>query len=303
MARILLSLADKNLAERVAEALKNGRHEMVTLPELKMESAPAAAQTVLDAQGDVIILDYLPEDASSVKLMQTVSDISSLDKPAFIFIESPGREAIREEVLMALNEGVQAFLPADFQPAALYNYVERAILGPGRLRPRTRTPNDNDETIKALEEALGQARTHSSGFQKIIAHLLATPTSAISRKILVISDSPYQLEMLKKILEDYNFQVSAASTPSEGLNIALNENPRIIVSDLELEGQTGLELCQAVKLTHKITPCYFIICTANQSKITKVMTPGNGVDDCLLKPAGPHDNLEFISRVAMGLLL
>ena len=303
MARILLSLADENLAARVAEALKDGRHEMVTLAGLHLESAQTAAQAVLEACGDVMILDYWPEDAASVKLMQTVSDIAAVDKPAFIFIESPGREAVREEVLMALNEGVQAFLPADFQPAALSNYVGRAILGPGRFRPRTRDPRENDETVKTLEETLGQVRAHSLGFQKIITYLLSTQISAQNRKVLVVSDSPYQLEMLKKTLEEHAFQVLTASTPSEGLNTALNENPRIIVSDLELEGQTGLDLCQAIKFTHKIIPCYFIICTANQRKITKVMAPGNGVDDCLLKPSGPHDNLEFISRVAMGLLL
>ena len=307
MARILLSLADEKLAERVADSLKDGRHEMVTLTMaldgLKMESIQAAAKAVLETQGDVMILDYWPEDAASVKLMQTVSDLSAMDKPTFIFIESPGREAVREEVLMALNEGVQAFLPADFQPAALSNYVDRAIMGPGRLRPRTRDPLDNDETIKTLEETLGQIRVRSLGFQKIIAHLLATPAISQNRKVLVISDSPYQLEMLKKILEDHTFQVMAVSTPSEGLNMALNENPRIIVSDLELEGQTGLDLCQTIKFTHKLTPCYYIICTASQDKLSKVMVPGNGVDDCLLKPSGPHDNLEFVSRVALGLLL
>jgi DNA-binding response OmpR family regulator len=85
--------------------------------------------------------------------------------------------------------------------------------------------------------------------------------------------------------------------------VALSENPRIIVSDLELEGGSGLEFCQSVKFTHKITPCHFVICTANQTRFAKVMTPGNGVDDCLLKPSGTHDTQEFIARVAMGLLL
>jgi len=302
MARILLSLADENLAKRVAEALEGGRHELVTLAGLRLNDIPAAAQAILEAQGDVVILDYWPEDADSVKLMQTVSDIDP-NRPAFIFIESPGKETAREDVLMALNEGVQAFLSADFQPAALSNYIERAILGPGRLRPRASTRQDTDESIKMLEETLGQVRTRSLGFQKVIGFLLSTPVKDQNRKVLVVSDSPYQLEMLKKILEDHNFQVMAAGTPADGLNMALSENPRIIISDLELEGQTGLDLCQAVKFTHKITPCYFIICTANQDKITKVMSPGNGVDDCLLKPSGTHDNLEFISRAAMGLLL
>ncbi|MDR2725414.1 MAG: response regulator [Candidatus Adiutrix sp.] len=306
MARILLSLADESLTARAAEALETGRHEQVThaLGELRLEGLTEAAKALAEADPDVVIMDYRPEDAAGVKLMQTVFDLAPLEHhPAFIFIEGPGQGAAREEVLMAINEGAQAFLPADFQPAALSNYIERALHGPGRLRPRARNSHDADGAILKLEETLGQIRTRSLGFQKVVGHLLATPITTQNRKVLVVSDSSYQREMLKKILEDYNFQVLTASAPPDGLNVALSEKPRIIVSDLELEGSTGLEFCQSLKFTHKLVPCHFVICTANQTKFAKVMSPGNGVDDCLLKPSGTHDTLDFVSRVAMGLLL
>jgi len=303
MARILLSLAEESRAKCVAGALEGGKHELITLGELTLNDIPAAAKIIMEARGDVAIMDYRSEDAASVKLVQTISDIAELNHPAFILIENAGPETTREEILMALNEGVHAFLPADFQPAALYNYVERAILGPGRLHPRAMDPLHTEDSIKLLEEALGHTRAQSLGFQKVIGFLLSTSLNAQNRKVMVVSDSSYQLEMLRKILEDYNFQVLSAKTIDDALTTAMSENPRIIVSDLELEGQTGLELCQAVKFTHKLVPCYFIICTASQAKLAKTMTPGNGVDDCLLKPSGEHDNLELISRVAMGLLL
>lgn len=304
MARILMSLADASIAKRAGEALEGGRHELVPLAGIDPESGSetSAAQAIVAAQGDVVILDYWPRDAASVKLMQTVADLAAFDRPAFIFIESPGREAGREEVLMALNEGVQAFLPSDFQPLSLSNYVDRAVMGPGRMRPRALDARNTDDT-HMMEEALGQIRVRNLGFQRVIAHLLATPSNAQNRKVLVVSDSSYQLEMLKKILEDHNFQVLPAGTTADALNMLLSESPRIIVSDLELEGQTGLDFCRTVKFTHKIVPCYFVICTANQKKIDKVMSPGNGIDDCLLKPSGTRDTLEFVSRVAMGLLL
>jgi DNA-binding response OmpR family regulator len=303
MTKILLGLNDESLAARVASALESGRYELTPLSVCQPDDFKAMARTIIESNSDVAILDYWSEENTSVKLMQTVSEVVALNHPAFIFIEGPGSQASREEVLMALNEGGHAFLTADFQPAALSNYVERALVGPGRLRPRARDPHETDVTIQILEEALGQIRSRSLGFQKVIGHLLATPFSAQNRKVLVVSDSSYQLEMLKKTLEDHNFQVLTAGNPLDGLNVAINDGPRIIVSDLELEGQTGLEFCQAVKFTHKIGPCYFVICTANQKKLAKVMTPGNGVDDCLLKPSGAYDNLEFVSRVAMGLLL
>jgi len=308
MAKILMSLADESLAARAAGALEGKQHELAPLEGLqpaarRLETLQAATRAIVEAQGDVVMIDYWPEDDASVKLMQMVSEEDALNHPAFIFFEAPGHLAPREEVLMVLNEGGYAFLTADCQPAAISNYVERALVGPGRLRPRARAPYDTDATIQGLEESLGQLRARNLGFQKVIAHLLSTPLSVQNRKVLVVSDSTYQQDMLRKTLEDHNFQVLTAQNPADALNVAQNESPRIIVSDLELEGQTGLEFCQAVKFTNKIGPCHFVICTANKKKLAKIMTPGNGVDDCLLKPSGEHDNLDFVSRVAMGLLL
>ncbi|MDR2934506.1 MAG: response regulator, partial [Candidatus Adiutrix sp.] len=251
MARILLSLADKDMAARANSALGGGRFELTQL-EARPEAVQAAAQAIIESRSDVAVIDFWPEDAASVKLMQTVSEIVSLNRPAFIFIEGSGPRAAREEVLMVLNEGAHAFLPDGFEPAALANYVERALLGPGRLRPRARDPHESDETIQILEEAMGQLRARSFASQKVIAHLLSTPFKDQNRKVLVVSDSSYQLEMLKKILEDHNFQVLTAGNPTDGLSAAMNEGPRIIVSDLELQGQTGVEFCQAVKFVHKI---------------------------------------------------
>jgi len=308
MAKILMSLADESLAARAGSALQGGHHELAALgglkpAELSEANLKAAAQAIFEAQGEVVLIDYWPEDDASVKLMQIVSESSALNHPPFIFFEGPEYRAPREEILMVLNEGGHAFLTADFQPAALSNYVERALVGPGRLRPRARAPHDTDAAIELLEETLGQIRARSLGFQKLIAYLLSTAFNLQNRKVLVVSDSTYQQEILKKTLEDNNFQVLTAQKPADALNTAKSESPHIIVSDLELEGQTGIELCQAIKFTNKIGPCHFVICTANQKKLAKIMTPGNGVDDCLLKPSGEHDILDFVSRVAMGLLL
>jgi len=302
MARILLNLRDEDMLQGVREALSATRHEVSSLEEAaRAEESPDRLAAAIMAQNpDVVVIDFRSEDAASVKLMQTVTDLSS--RPEFIFIETEA-EAGREEVMMALNEGARAFLPRNFQVSALLNYVERAVSGPGRLRLKALANYGQEGSVNQLEEQLGALRTQSTGYQKLISYLLSTPVGVQARKVLVVSDSPYQLELLKKILDEHNFATISASNPADGLNLALSEKPRIIVSDLELEGQTGVEFCQAVKLTHKLIPCYFVICTANQDKVGKVMTPGNGVDDCLIKPSGPSDTVNFISRVALGLLV
>jgi len=303
MARILLCLSEEETLAAVREALAGAKHEVVDLscPNPAETSLTAVSASIMERNADVVVMDYWTEDAASVKLMQTITDMA--DRPEFIFIESGPEEVEREQVLMALNEGARAFLPKPLKISGLLNYIERAVSGPGRLRLKALESYGPEAAINQLEELLGDLRSKTGGYQKLISYLLSTSISAQARKVLVVSDSPYQLELLKKILDEHNFPVLTASNPDDGLTLAMSERPRIIISDLELEGQTGLEFCQTVKFTNKLIPCYFVICTANQDKISKVMTPGNGVDDCLVKPSGQNDTVDFVSRVALGMLL
>ena len=297
MAKILLISSNSSIFEKVAQAVRQTGHELLRPKDVALaDSMKEAAESIAGSKPDLVIMDFWAEDAASVKLMQSVGEPG----PSFIFIQK-GEAPLLSEALLALNEGAEAFLTENFRPQALMNYIERAVKGPGRLRWQNRCEADTcDQT---LEVALGALRIKNSRLEKLIAHLLSTPASSLKRKTLVVSDSPFQRDFLKKILEEHNFPTIVAPDFEEGQSQALSESPRIIVSDLELGEKTGLELCRAVKLEHKLIPCYFVICTADKRRIESVMTPGNGVDDCIMKPSGPSDEADFVSRVALGLLL
>ncbi len=301
MAKVLLSLSDEQIRDTAVAALAETKHEAIVMETLDpAEGLMPVADKIMAQKAEVIVIDYWTDDAASVKLMQAVTDLAQ--RPQFIFIEQAAEPAEREQVLMALNEGAHAFLPHDFNASALVSYVERAISGPGRLR-HLGGPQNGELAVARLEEALGELRIRTTSFQKLVTYLLATPATAQNRKALLVFDSPYQLELLKKFLEEHNFVTLTAPNPVDGLAVALAERPRIVVSNLEFDGQTGVEFCQTLKFTNKFVPCYFIICTSNKDKIAKVMVPGNGVDDCIIKPSGQSDQIDFVSRVALGLLV
>jgi len=300
MARVILISDDERSREKVGRALDGARYELLTLEGISRDMGLGEVEKILiDQKPAVVVMDYWPEDAASVKLMQSMSEEPL--ETAFIFIDH-AEETTRDEVLLALNEGAEAFLPYDFNPGALFNYIERAFRGPGRLRWKEKSEALN-EADSSLEEAIGDLRIKNSNFEKLIARLLSAPVTPAMRKTLVVSDSSFQRDLLKKILEEHNLPTLIAPGFDEGLALALEEKPRTIVSDLDLGGQTGVELCRAIKLEHKLIPCHFVICTASQDKAAQVMIPGNGVDDCLVKPSGSGDTADFISRIAMGLLL
>jgi DNA-binding NarL/FixJ family response regulator len=205
---------------------------------------------------------------------------------------------------MAFNEGVRGFLRQDVTKAAFINILFRAYAGPARFRPVLMDEKAREDEIQRLGQKLSKKNVHLSSAQKLINYLLATPLNLQPRKVLLLSDSGYQRELLKKILEDSNFIVNTSGTIDEALGIMNAEKPRIIISDYGLdEGKTGVDFCREVKFVHKYGPCYFVVCTAGEDKLPLIMAPGNGVDDCMLKPSTDSSISEFVARVSLGLIL
>ncbi|MDR1038992.1 MAG: response regulator [Deltaproteobacteria bacterium] len=300
-ATILLHLSDAPFKQKLEGFLTGGK--FTVLPPLDLQPGASdsdMAGAVLAVRPDVVVMDYVAEDAWSVKVLQEVTD--ERRATGFIFADLSGTDL--ENLTMAFNEGAAAFVRADVQKAAFLNIIARICGGPARIRHSREGDRQMEEELQATGQALARAKVLLAGAQKLINYLLVTPVNAQPRKVLVLSDSSYQREMLKKLLEDSNFLVVTASGVDEAVNLALAEKPRIIISDYALEdGRTGVDFCQEMKFNRKFLPLYFVVCTAGLEKLPVILAPGNGVDDCILKPSTDSSSAEFISRVALGLIL
>jgi CheY-like chemotaxis protein len=302
---ILFQIEDESLTERLTSFLEGEKYQILAPKppvEGEEEKNPLTriTQVILKQNPDIVVMDYIAEDALSVKVMQAVTD--QYPNTLFLFIDTH-KPADRENLILAFNEGVKGFLPADLTKTVLLNTLARAAAGPSR----TRTGEEGHSLEQELQDQgqkLGKMKIRLNSAQKLINYLLTTPVGAQPRKVLVLSDSGYQREILKKLLEDFNFVVLTATSIEEAVPLTMKEKPRIVVSDYSLEdGKTGVDFCKELKYNQKFTPCYFVICTASEDKLPLIMAPGNGVDDCLLKPATDSAVGEFITRIALGLIL
>lgn len=307
MARVLVRISPEDAAQRLSSLLLSSKYEVHTGPGYDQAGDPAAAaQDILAKNPVLVIMDYLSDDAWSVKAMQITASHNPLIK--FIFVAQP--QLPPAHMVMALNEGAAAILTAPISSEALNTYVARTV---ARRKEELLRAEEMDRYQKLVDRekacSLGQAEELSRqkhlmrDYARLINLLLATGGAKTKRKVLLVTDSAFQAERFRKYLEDLNFQVVSAADGIKGLETARIEHPQIIVSDLEMPGLNGLELCQAVKNDDKIGPNHFIICTANQAKIKEVLKPEYKVDDCLLKPGQPEEFQEFTARVALGMLL
>jgi Response regulators consisting of a CheY-like receiver domain and a winged-helix DNA-binding domain len=300
MAKILVSLADAAEQDKIITALRLKKHTIITHePMTKDDDPKALARALTETGADVAILDYIIDDAVSVKVLQAATEQSR--NPRFIFI-LPDMTPV-SHILMAVNEGAAAILEAPVNEESLAIYIERAISGPARFRHEITQESNRYQEISENERDMQVMKIQVAAYRTLISYLMSTASSMQHRNAMIVSDSAYQRDYLKKLLEENGFSVIQAANPEEGIAQAMEHKPRIVISDLEMEGKNGIEFCHELKIVHKFIPCYFVICTANSERINEVLKPGNGVDACVLKPSSENGNKELIAAVAMGLLL
>ncbi len=101
MAKIIVGLSDSAVREEVCAGLRLKRYDVsVHTPGEENEvSLPVGGD-------DVAILDYVVEDAASVKMLQASTDHADL--PRFIFVLPDGAPV--SHILMAVNEGASALV-------------------------------------------------------------------------------------------------------------------------------------------------------------------------------------------------
>ncbi len=103
-------------------------------------------------------------------------------------------------------------------------------------------------------------------------------------KILVIEDEPSISEVLVYNLEREGYKVQAVEDGREGLRIALQQRPDLVVLDLMLPGKSGLEVCREIRSHGPTATLPIIVLTAKAEEADQVVGLAMGADDYVTKP-------------------
>lgn len=110
-------------------------------------------------------------------------------------------------------------------------------------------------------------------------------------KILVVDDEQPIADILKFSLEKEGYQVICAFDGEKAVELALTENPDLILLDLMLPIKDGMDVCREIRAKSN-TP--IIMLTAKDTELDKVLGLEMGADDYVTKPFSTR---EILARV------
>ena len=120
-----------------------------------------------------------------------------------------------------------------------------------------------------------------------------------SCKVLVVEDNPSTQTVLGRLLSLINISdVAFAADGVEGLKLATEFKPDLIILDITMPRMDGYEVIQRLKSNKATNTIPVLIQTASDNRETREKTFRAGATDFITKPINP---LEFFSRVRVHL--
>lgn len=106
-----------------------------------------------------------------------------------------------------------------------------------------------------------------------------------AKTILVIEDSPTQAFHTQSLLERQGVHVILAGDGVEGIMMAREQHPDLIVLDMQLPGLNGLEVCDRLKRMSETSLIPIIILTRHDDPDVAALSLEHGVVDFIPKDA------------------
>lgn len=115
------------------------------------------------------------------------------------------------------------------------------------------------------------------------------------KTILLIDDDPVCLTAMKQTLES-TYRVLIGPTPNDGLKLAVEYRPDLIITDLSMEKMTGFEIIESYReQTGLDTP--FVVVSGYRSSTFEQRLADLGILYYLDKPVSSDELLEFVAAV------
>ena len=130
-----------------------------------------------------------------------------------------------------------------------------------------------------------------------LATAAATATkSGGGKRVLLVDDDVEIVESMKTVLESKGYEILVARDGNQGLVLAEQENPDLVVLDMMMPKRSGFLVLERLRRSRPV-PLRVIMITANEGSRHKAYAEMLGVDDYIRKPFAMDRLLDSVQRL------
>jgi two-component system, OmpR family, alkaline phosphatase synthesis response regulator PhoP len=118
--------------------------------------------------------------------------------------------------------------------------------------------------------------------------------------ILVVDDETHILHVVSLKLRNAGYDVVTAEDGEEGLAVALESLPDLVITDFQMPFMTGLEFCQKLKEHEQTSAIPALMLTARGFSLTDDDVRRTNVAGVLSKPFSPREVLSRVQNLIQG---
>ncbi|MDL1899566.1 response regulator [Anaerolineae bacterium CFX9] len=113
-------------------------------------------------------------------------------------------------------------------------------------------------------------------------------------KVMLVDDDWMNRDLMGIILRRAGFDPVAAHSGEDALELAIDEQPAVVLCDVMMEGMSGYDVCQQFKANPQTAHIPFAILTSFENPEARQKAIDSGADDFITKLIEPE---VLISRV------
>ena len=115
--------------------------------------------------------------------------------------------------------------------------------------------------------------------------------------ILIIEDNEKNRKLARDVLQVKGYETVESETAEEGIKLANEKSPKLILMDIQLPGMDGITALKRLRANAETKSIPVIAVTASAMTYNRVTMLAEGFDGYQTKPISVNDFLEEVRRV------
>ena len=117
------------------------------------------------------------------------------------------------------------------------------------------------------------------------------------KTILIVEDTKAQQQMLSGLLTHAGFMVTVVESVEIALKwLETNPLPNLILLDIILPGESGLDLCRLIRSAPKWQEIPILFCSSKSEDFDRFWAMRQGGNDYITKPFAPQQLMEKVNQ-------